>query len=380
MSELPPSHMHPTIPNLQVVWDSTSFRALMFCARSYQYGMLEGWRGSAVDLEFGIYFATATETYAKGRLSGLSKIAATVAAVERVVIDSWIDTGNETDFGYGVSNGRPWGGEYQAQWRCLGETKYRNAKGHAAKCPFSHKGKWFPGDGPETCGTCGSHTHTERRYLPFDRIKNRETLVRLVEGYCNEQPEVSGGPGLYPYAFPDGTPAVELSFKLPLPFNRPDGKPYIFAGHFDKMATHGDREIFIADNKSTKSYINQLYWKQFSPNVQVDNYDLVGSIMFPHLNLSGIAIEAAQVKATGNPEFALQVFYRTEGQREETLREMGWWLKQAERYAADNYWPMNKSNCKMCAFNNICSMDPSQRDIYLKANFRKQIWNPNEER
>jgi len=49
-----PSPYSPTIPNLQIVWDSTSLRALQFCARSYQYGILHGWRGSAVDLEFGI--------------------------------------------------------------------------------------------------------------------------------------------------------------------------------------------------------------------------------------------------------------------------------------------------------------------------------------
>ncbi len=363
-----PSPYSPTIPNLQVVWDSTSLRALMFCPRSYKYGIIDGWRGSAVDLEFGIYFASATEEYAKSRLVGQSKHEATILAVKRVVEDTW-----------DAANNVGWGGLYEQQWHCTGVTKYRNAKGNAAKCPYSHKGKWFSGGGPTTCGICGSPTISERRYLPYDKVKNRESLVRLVEWYCEEQPEEFGGAGLSPYAFPDGTPAVELSFKLPLPFTTPDGQPYILAGHMDAIKTFGPIETFITDNKTTKSFLGQLYWKQFSPNIQVDAYDLAGSLLFPDLGIKGVAIEAAQT-LVGGAKFATQVFYRTEGQREETLSEIGWWLKQAERFAQDNYWPMNKTNCKMCAFNGICSKDPAQRERYLKADFVQKHWNPLEER
>lgn len=368
-----------TIPNLQTVWDATSFRALMFCPRSYQYGILQGWRGPAVDLEFGIYFASATEAYAKGRLQGLSKAEATQLSLQRVIEDSWINEGDGVDHGYGESEGQPWGGVYEEQWRCLGTEKYRNSKGNAAKCPYSHKGKFFPGEGPETCGVCGSLTEHERRYLPYDKIKNRETLVRLVEWYCEDQPAEVGGAGLFPYAFPDGTPAVELSFKLPLPFNTPNGQAYILAGHLDAIKTFGKMETFITDNKTTKSYLGPPYWKQFSPNIQVDIYDLAGSLLFPDLKIKGVAIEAAQV-LVGGAEFAPQVFYRTEGQREETLSEIGRWLKFAETFVEDDYWPMNKSNCKMCGFNSICSKDPAQRERYLKADFVQKRWNPLEER
>ncbi len=340
----------------------------MFCPRSYKYGIIDGWRGSAVDLEFGIYFASATEEYAKSRLRGSSKIEATSEAVKRVVEDTWDYTRNVG-----------WGGLYEEQWHCSGTTKYRNAKGNHAKCPYSHKGKWFSGAGSDTCGICGSPTVRERRYLPYDKVKNRESLVRLVEWYCEEQPEEFGGPGLSPYAFPDGTPAVELSFKLPLPFNTPDGQPYIMAGHMDAIKTFGPIETFVTDNKTTKGFIGALYWKQFAPNIQVDIYDLAGSLLFPDLGIKGVAIEAAQT-LVGGAKFATQVFYRTEGQREETLHEIGWWLKQAERFAQDNYWPMNKTNCKMCAFNGICSKDPSQRERFLKADFVKSHWNPAEER
>lgn len=215
--------------------------------------------------------------------------------------------------------------------------------------------------------------------MAFDKVKNRESLVRLVAWYCFEQPENLGEQGLSPFAFPDGTPAVELSFKLPLPFNTPDGQPYILAGHMDAIKTFGPIETFVTDNKTTKGFLGVTYWKQFAPNIQVDAYDLAGSLLFPDLGIKGVAIEAAQV-SVGGAKFATQVFYRTEGQREETLDEIGRWIKQAEYYAKDDYWPMNKTNCKFCAFNGICSKDPAQRDRYLKADFVQKRWNPLEER
>ena len=362
------SHMHPTIPNLQIVWDSTSLRALQFCPRSYQLGILQGWRGSTVDLEFGKYFASATETYAKGRIAGQDKEQATLAALRYVMEATWDD-----------DKQRPWGGEYEQQWHCLGETKFRNAKGNAAKCPYSHKGKWFPGEAPETCGLCGSHTEGHNTYVPYDKVKNRDTLVRLVAWYCDDQPETAEDAGLFPYSFPDGTPAIELSFKLPLPILDPTNQPYVLAGHLDGIKTFGGVETFITDNKTTKSWLSKNYWAQFAPNVQVDTYDLAGSILFPDIRLSGVAIEAAQVSQTG-AKFGTNIFYRSEGQREETLREIEWWIKFAEKLAADDYYPMNKSNCKMCPFNGICSKDPVSRERYLRADFKQDIWNPAEER
>lgn len=365
-----------TVPNLQIVWDSTSFRALMFCARSYQLGILQGWReNTAADLEFGIYFATGTEVYAKERLKGSSKEVATIRAIKRVVEDTWIDD----DTGE-AEEGHPWGGIYADEWHCLGTKKYRNRKGNAAKCPYAHKGKWFPGSGPSCCGECGSETEHGRHYLPNHAKKHRLSLITALAWYCFDQPDTVTDNGLYPVAFPDGTPAVELSFKLPLPFNSPDGQPYTLSGHMDAIKSFGPIEKFVTDNKTTGSFIGPLYWKQYSPNIQVDIYDLAGSLLYPQLNLKGVAIEATQLFASGGARFAIHPFYRTESQREETLSEIGWWLKQAERYVEEDYWPMNKTNCKICAFNGICSKDPAQRERYLKADFVQKRWNPAEER
>ena len=363
-------------PNLQVAWDSTSLRALMFCPTFYKKSIIDGYVQSAVDLEFGIYFATGAETYKKARLDGKSRDEAQLIALKRVIWDSWIrdiypigPSGGDIAEG----DGYPWGGTYQEQWRCTGTEPYKNNKGNKAKCPWSHKGKWFPDFAPSTCGTCGSPTETERQYVPGNKYKNRHTLIRLLAWYIEEQPE-DLNVGLAPYKFPNGQPAVELSGKMPLPFTTKQGEPYIICVHLDSIMVNGD-EKFISDNKTTKNALTNMYWKQFAPNVQVDTYDLVGSVLFPQLNIKGVIIEAAQTMVEG-ARFGSQPFYRNEEQREEFLRELEWWIKQAEQFAEDDYWPMNRTNCKMCIFQSVCSRSPQKREEYLKADFTIRKWNP----
>jgi hypothetical protein len=365
-----PSAYSPHNPNLQLVWDATSLRALQFCPRYYKYGIVDGYRGSAVDLEFGILFASAIETYKKARLEGKSKQDATLLALRVVVENSWSKPDEHGD-------SYPWGGYYEEQWRCTGTEPYKNKAGNKAKCPWSHKGKWVPGDGPHTCGECGSDTESERRYVPGNNNKNRHTLVRLVGWYCEDQPEQMDA-GFVPIHLASGKPAVELSFKLPLPFKTKQGEPFILAGYLDSIMEAGN-ERWIADNKTTKATLSAPYWKQFAPNVQVDTYDLAGSLLFPSENIKGVAIEAAQT-LVGSAAFGLQLFRHDDTQREEFLNEIGWWLALAEKMAEDNFWPMNRANCKICPFNGVCSKPPARREEYLKADFEVSKWNPLEER
>lgn len=362
------SPFSPHNPLLQTVWDSTSFKSLQFCPTYYKLSILEGWRAGGVDLEFGGYYASAVEVFKKARIEGKSRDEAQLLAVKRVVEDSW-------DPAHGA-----WGGEYQELWRCTGTEKYRNSKGNAAKCPWSHKEKWYPGPHAEICGECGSELVTERQYVAVDARKNRSTLVRTVIWYCEDQPEEMNAGGLHPYRFANGTPAVELSFKLPLPWKSPYGDTYILAGHIDSVLANGDEsELFGADNKTTTKYLNQKYWDQFSPDTQVDTYDVSLSILYPDLPFKGFIIEAAQVMTEGS-RFASMPFHKTEAQREEHFQDLHAWLQHAEGYAKSGYYPMNKRNCWLCPFKGVCNKDPSKREMYLKAGFTKKHWNPLEER
>lgn len=365
------------IPDLQIAWDSTSLKAFMACPRQWYYAIHEGWRFPGnVDTDFGGFFASSVECFKKALLSGRSKEQATLDALRYVLQATYPE-------------GKPWGGRYDEQWRCTGTNLYRNGKGNRAKCPWSHKGVWLPSPAPDVCGECGSPCETQRRWVPDHNTKDRYTLVRLVAWYCDEQAgESTAGP--VPYSFPNGQPAVELSFVLPLPIRplKQPGlgeypaeyydEPYLLCGHIDSIMQFG-AERFISDNKTTKNALTPAYFAQYSPNVQVDTYDLAGSVLWPDLALKGVMIEAAQTLTEG-ARFGVGVMYRTEGQRAEYLEELEWWLRQAEKCAKEGYWPKNRASCYMCQFKMVCSKDKDQRERYLQSNFTKSYWNPLDQR
>src|SRR5260221_209624 len=56
---------HPTIPGLQLAWDSTSAGEFKRCPRAYQYAIVEGWTTTRmqVHLEFGILIHQGLELY-----------------------------------------------------------------------------------------------------------------------------------------------------------------------------------------------------------------------------------------------------------------------------------------------------------------------------
>ncbi len=364
-----PSPFSAHNPKLQVAWDSTSLGALMFCPRYYQHTILEGYRGSKADLEFGIYIHAAGEEYDKLLLEGKSWEDAQRGAVRKALEVSSIydDEGNW----------KPWSGEWVEVWHCKGEEPYKNAKGNAAKCPYSHKGKWFPAPGPSTCGECGSDTEHEVHWYPYEdyKVKNRMTLIQTIVWYCEEYKDDHP---VKPYIFPDGTPAVELSFAVPIDYHNKYSEEYQVCGHLDGVVSFGD-EYFIRDRKSTKSTLSKSHFAGFSPNIQFDIYDLFGSIIFKDLHISGILVDAMQVMVGGS-RFVLKPLYRSNERREELIEDIHYWLDQAEGYAEKNYWPMNRRNCWICGFKEICAKDPSSRKMYLEAGFEKSFWNPLEER
>lgn len=356
-----PGLFSTVVPNLQLVWDATSYSDLLTCPRKYQLHILDGWGSKGVDVEFGAFYATGVETFHKARLEGISKLDATIRALQAVTEATWND-------------GEPWGGRYEQVWRCTGTEKYRNKKGNAAKCPWSHKGKWFPAPGPSQCGECGSPTEEERQWIPLDKAKDRYHLLQAVAGYCDAQPE-DPADGLRAIKMPDGTDGVEKHFMMPLPFTASTGEPYTLAGYWDRAAMFGD-EGLVVDNKSTRNALDRRYWSKFDLNVQLDFYDIVGSTLF---NYKGVAIEAMQTMV-GGQRYDMKIFNRSDAIKEEALRDMQVNLQEAERYAKDNYWPMKKTACYMCPFNKVCDKEPSQRQRYLEDGFKKRRWNPAEER
>lgn len=352
----------PANPRLQHALDSTSLSNFEFCPTYYKRTNLEGWRGESVDLIFGGFFASALERYQKARLEGLSKLDAMLPALRWLLEATWQD-------------GNPWGGHHEEHWRCTGTEKYRNKKGNAAKCPFSHKGATFPDHNPGQCGECGSPTESVTVFNTNNGspAKNRQTLIRLFIWYVEEQPETLTD-GLHPIRFPDGTPAVELTLQVPLGRNTPYGEPYTLNGHLDYFGQFGD-EIFPVDNKSTTKTLNESFFGGYNPSLQLDNYDLMVSILYPGLT-DGVAVDAAQTMVSG-ARFARRLFYKTESQREEQLGLVNNIIDRMELAAETGSYHMNKRNCWLCPLKNVCALPPEGRDRELETHFTKgPTWDP----
>lgn len=348
---------------LQVAWDATSLGATMFCPRFYQYSILEGWASPSIDLQFGILVHQGAEIYNKALLRGSTWEEAQAEAVEGVFNASH-------DFG----------GEFIDMWRCKGETlkgfPYRNAKGNVAKCPYSHKGKWFEAPGPALCGACGSETETVNRYFPYHKQKHRANLLRAVTWGAEEERD---GP-FRPIADPvTQEPLVEIHFITKLEQVNRYGENYWLCGYLDAVKSYED-EHYITDKKSTKNWLGDAYYSQFAPNIQVNTYDYVGARhLFPSLEIKGILIEAIQLTLDG-ARFGKHMIKRSEVLRKEYLYDTMYWIKQAEEQATHGYWPKNERNCYMCAFKEVCSSEPQHRQAILEGRFTKRVWDPTKER
>lgn len=211
-----------------------------------------------------------------------------------------------------------------------------------------------------------------------DNKKTRHTLLRAVVWYIDEQREEDG---VRAYVFPNGKPAVELSFQIPLPLEGPDGEPYLLCGHMDGLVEFGD-EVAVRERKTTGKTLAAYYFNQFSPDVQIDTYDLASSVLFPDLAVRATMLEATQT-AVNFARFHRHFIHSTEGRREEHLRDVMYHIKEAERNARNSYYPKRESSCYAhggCPMRDICSKDPSVRERYLKGLYEVRKWNPLEER
>jgi hypothetical protein len=408
-----PSPFSKINPRLQLAIDASSL----------WLAILEGWRSSTVDLEFGSLYHGALEAGDHARLAGASREEAQLVSLKWVLehsgrrdletqvccrgeegpcttMENFTDLMDpDTPAGklpegctgpHGVFI--PWGGEYVNRWRCthtvgskvalaMGTANPEYVKGGAKKgrkCPFAHSGVWSIPPAPNLCGECGSPVETQVIWLPGKKAKCRYTLVRAVIWYWEEQPEKMED-GVAPYRFADGTDAVELSFQVPLGVTAYTGEEYILCGHMDGLATFGP-ETFTRERKTTGSALSRRYFDGFSPNIQIDVYDLVGQLLYSKLNLKGVLLEACST-TVGGAKFGTKPLYRGAGVREEFYRELTeYWIPRLEEFAKSGEYPKSREKCGWCDFNGICSKEPGARETWLKADFEKSHWNPLEVR
>ena len=354
---------HPGVPNMQVMWDASTLTDLLTCPEKYRLRHLEGWmtKEEKVDLEFGRLVGEGMETFFKEFVKTKDIELALRLAVREAVENSMGKLGS-----------------YLNVWRCTGVVKYKNKKGNAAKCPWSHKGKLYPAPGPAVCGECSAPTEHLNSWFPLNPTKDRAQVVRVLVWYVEEIK--LGNLNIVQLTDPDGKtePLVEWSWRIP--FTIIGGVQYWLCGNLDtvKKIGPGDSggEVFITDYKTTKKSLSKQYFAQFSPNVQVNLYDMVAKNILPlDIPYAGVAIEAIQV-GQGWVRFGLQTFKQTPEQKAELFKELTLWLTTAQQFAKMDYWPRNRSKCFMCEFQPVCDAAPHMRPVILARDFVRALWNP----
>ncbi len=206
-----------------------------------------------------------------------------------------------------------------------------------------------------------------------DKNKNRFTLLRSIIWYL-EQFKVDP---IQTVRLANGRPAVELSFRYENGYTSAlTGEPYLSCGHIDRLGVLND-QTYVVDRKTTKSTISNDFFGKFSPDNQFSQYVLATKIVYA-LPVAGLIVDAAQVAITFSA-FQRGFITRTPAQIEEWHQDLGHWLQLAEKYAANNYWPMNDKSCNNyggCRYRGICSKSPQVRQQWLEADFTKRVWDP----
>lgn len=319
--------------HVRKAWDATTLSELFRCPRRFDYSMQQGFGppGARTDLVFG-----------QGFHSGLE-------ALDIAFLD-----------------GKPHAEAIDLALAAALESVSRQSDG---------SWKLFTGD------------MTEKR----GGYKTAATLLRAVQWYAEDN---YPGP-ITPMRMPNGAPAIEVSFRIPLPITAPDGDRYLLIGHLDGMGTMGNFASYVRERKTTKSALGQFYWKQWNPAIQPFTYDLAASVLYKGQDwlppLQGVMMEAAQI-GVNFARFERKPIPRTEGQREEWLATIVSKIQEYERRALlppsdvgeEGRFAPNYAACSMyggCHFAPVCTQDPTRQQITLEQQYEKRpLWNPMEVR
>lgn len=212
--------------------------------------------------------------------------------------------------------------------------------------------------------------------LRFDHsAKTRENLIRTIIWYVDEfgnEDESS----IQTHHLSDGSPAVELSFKVEL------SEDIVLAGHLDRVVEYG-AGLYWMDQKTTSGTIGAYYFDQFKPHNQFMNYTWSGQTVLKSPVKGGI-IDAAQI-AVGFSRFERRPITFTNDQLDEWADNTLWTIKHMQSLASLDKYPMNLSACGNyggCPFRPLCARSPGLRANFLEGDFvkRAEPWDPNKAR
>lgn len=181
----------------------------------------------------------------------------------------------------------------------------------------------------------------------------------------------------------NGKAAVELSFRYEAPgITAPDGTPYLFTGHLDRLATFGGK-VYAPDYKTTQQTISADWFSKYRMDDQMSGYDFGVRVTYGP-ETAGVLVDGIQLAVTFT-RFQRGFALRTEAQRDEWMWDTIRWIKLAEEFAVaevdlgHTQWPMNRKACHHyggCMFLEVCEKHPSVRQQWLEREFEQRPWDP----
>lgn len=326
---------------LQWAWDATSIYAAMRCQRYYQYSILEGWEspGRNVHLWWGGLYATALEHFYKHLASGMEREDAIRAVVREALISSW-DHERVPDGGCTCMGNRV---DTCEDPNCSGAMQYVDAG--------LESGDRIPGTGGP---------------VTFDiNEKTRFTLIRSLVWYFEEFAD-----DFFTTLHHKGKPAVEYSFQ----FEADNG--IALCGHIDRVVEDKSSEIYVQDQKSTKSTLSSYYFDTFNPHVQFPLYTFAGQFLF-NTTVRGVILDAVQT-VVGFSKYARVPILFTPDELNEYYDEWMHVIELTRENTRNGYFPKSPPSCFNCQYRSVCSQTPSVRRNYLEGDFKKRatLWDP----
>lgn len=204
-----------------------------------------------------------------------------------------------------------------------------------------------------------------------EQTKNAHNVFHALEYYLNEYPPFLDP--VQPVIKPDGKPATEYTFGIPLPIMHPtQNTPFIFVGRFDLLGTYGGLPV-VLDDKTT-SALGPYWMAQWHLRGQFMGYvwacnQLEYSI--DHVIVRGLCIQKTQHQLASVPiQYPTHVIDRWYITLLQTIEEM-------IHFYTYNEWPYNFSDaCSSyggCTFRDLClAKNP---DTFL-SNFEHNTWSP----
>lgn len=307
---------------IQFAWDSVSLTAFMACPRRYKYLVLEGLTpkgpGYAIALEFGILFHSAMENYHKARAVG--------------------ETHDEAVF-------------HTVRWLCQQEAFIA-----------------LPTDDDVDQLKDTVDEDDDGIALRNSKVRTRYHLARAAVWYLDhyEQDPVKT------LILPSGKPAVELSFRTPLPI-QVAGHDMLLCGHIDRVAEF-EGAYWSTDYKTTKSLTRQ-WFDAFELSHQMTGYTVAGKVILEH-SVRGALIDGIALQV-GGVKLARGFTTRSEGQIAEYFELLTDVAERAERSFDTDFYPMNTASCYFCDFKSICKQAPEFRERFINVYYdRRPGWNP----